>query len=201
MLCLLPLWFCALPTAPATGGEGKVFLSRREALDLAFPHAHLEERILRPDRRQLARASELAGEDLRPGKRRVWIATRKGKTLGSAWFDSHRVRSQRESLMVVVGNDGRLRRVEVVAFGEPLEYLPKGAFYRQFEGKALDRELQLQRGLRGVTGATLSSRATTAAVRRVLALRAVLLAPAPPPSPEPEPAPEPAPAASQAHLP
>jgi hypothetical protein len=79
--------------------------------------------------------------------------------------------------MVVVAPDGKVRRVEVVAFGEPLEYLAKKPFYEQFDGRCLDSDLELKRGIRGVTGATLTARATTDAVRRVLAMHQVLAAP------------------------
>ena len=76
--------------------------------------------------------------------------------------------------MVTVDPAGRVGRVEVLAFDEPPDYLPRAAWYRQFDGKALDAELDLRRAIRPVTGATLTARATTAAVRRVLAIHQVL---------------------------
>jgi hypothetical protein len=68
-------------------------------------------------------------------------------------------------------------RLEVLAFAEPEEYLPRARWYGQFLGRALDDELNLGRGIRGVSGATLTARATTRAVRRVLAVHAVLQEP------------------------
>ena len=75
--------------------------------------------------------------------------------------------------MVVIGADGAVRRVEVVTFREPLEYMPRGAWYAQYKGQELDDDLVLKRDIRPVTGATLTTRATTEAVRRVLAIHAV----------------------------
>ena len=72
--------------------------------------------------------------------------------------------------MVVVGAGGEVRRVEVLSFDEPPDYMPREGWYGQFEGQALSDELDLDRGIRRVTGATLTGRATTDAVRRVLAL-------------------------------
>jgi hypothetical protein len=43
-----------------------------------------------------------------------------------------------------------------------------------FQGRPLDRELAVSRAIHGVTGATLSARAATEAVRRTLALHQVL---------------------------
>jgi hypothetical protein len=73
--------------------------------------------------------------------------------------------------MVVVRPDGTVGRVETISFDEPPDYLPRGAWYRQFDGRALDPELELRRAIRPVTGATLTARATTDAVRSVLAYR------------------------------
>ncbi len=65
--------------------------------------------------------------------------------------------------------------VQPELFGNPkrLDYLPRGAWYGQFAGRGLDDELELKRGIKGVTGATLTARATTAAARRLLATHRV----------------------------
>jgi FMN-binding protein len=76
--------------------------------------------------------------------------------------------------MVVVGPAGAIARIEVLSFSEPEEYLPREHWYAQFPGKVLDGELAMRRGVRPVSGATLTARATTDAARRVLALHQVL---------------------------
>jgi hypothetical protein len=102
------------------------------------------------------------------------VAFRGGQPAGTAWFDTHRVRTLPETLMIVVDGQGRVGRIEVISFREPEEYLPRGAWYEQFLGKTLEPSLQLKRDIRPVTGATLTARATTDAVRRVLALHRIL---------------------------
>jgi hypothetical protein len=84
------------------------------------------------------------------------------------------VRTQAETLMIAVDPQGKVARIEVLSFREPEEYLPRGAWYQQFVGKALGPELQLKRAILPVSGATLTARATTSAVRRVLALHQVI---------------------------
>ena len=44
----------------------------------------------------------------------------------------------------------------------------------QYDGEKLDDDLSLKRDIRPVTGATLTARATTEAVRRVLAIHRVV---------------------------
>lgn len=176
LLVLLPL----APLPPGGGGDGPGHLTVQEALELAFPKARSERRTFYLTAEQVKEASRLAREKLRSKVIQVYTARdREGRILGRAYFDRHRVRTLPETLMVAVDPAGKVLRIEVLAFGEPREYLPRGALYGQFRGRGLDEDLQVKRGIRGVAGATLTARATTAAVRRVLALDQVLFHPRP----------------------
>ena len=154
--------------------SSKVFLTVDEALRLAFPDAKVQRRtaFLRPE--QVRRASELSRREVASALVTYYEARRNGQLTGTAYFDTHRVRTLPETLMIIVDPQGRVARIEVISFREPEEYLPRGAWYEQFRGKALNPELQLKRDIRPVTGATLTARATTDAVRRVLALHRVI---------------------------
>ena len=61
------------------------------------------------------------------------------------------------------------KKKQVIAFGEPLDYLPRGSFYEQFLGRGLTDKLTTKGNVRRVVGATLTVNATVAAVRRILA--------------------------------
>lgn len=154
----------------------KVFLTTDEALELAFPKAKIQKVTSYLTEAQEERADELAGRDV--GRRVVHGYVAKGadgKLLGTAYFDTHVVRSKKEVLMLVVAPDRSLARLEVLAFGEPLEYLPRGKFYDQLKGRKLDGSLVVGgKGVRGVAGATLTVQATVNASRRVLALHQVI---------------------------
>jgi Na+-translocating ferredoxin:NAD+ oxidoreductase RnfG subunit len=165
---------CALLLAAAASATARVFVTTDEALKLAFPGCEVVRHAAFLTPEQLKRARELAGAEV-PGALAVYYtATKGGQPAGTAWFDTHRVRTLPETLMIVVDPQGKVGRIEVISFREPEEYLPRGAWYEQFRGRALDPELQLKRGIRPVTGATLTARATTDAIRRVLALRQIL---------------------------
>jgi hypothetical protein len=160
-----------------TAAQAKLFLSQPQALELAFGRGAAVERqshFLTPQ--QLARARELAGPGVQVESALVtrYVGRTDGRLLGTAYFDAHRVRTLQETLMIVVGPEGKVTRVDVLTFGEPEDYLPRPAWYGQFQGRALDRELAVSRGIHGVTGATLSARAATEAVRRTLAVHQVL---------------------------
>ena len=158
----------------------RVLLTVDEALELAFPGCRVERSTVYLTEAQLERARELAGGAVESALVHPYVARcPDGARGGVAYFDTHRVRTLPETLMVVVSPEGEVARIEVLAFREPPDYLPRDAWYEQFAGRALDPELELKRAIRGVTGATLTARATTAAVRRVLAIDRVLREEAP----------------------
>ncbi len=177
----------ARSTPLASGGAPArdVYLTKEEALALAFPKCEIERTTHVLTKEQREHAEELAGEELAGAVVHAYVGRRDGEPVGTAWFDVHVVRSKKESLMVVVGRDHRIARLELLAFAEPTEYVPRPSWYAQFLGRELDDELRLKRGIKGVTGATLTARATTAAVRRLLAVHETLF-----PRPKPEPPPE-----------
>jgi hypothetical protein len=160
-----------LVAAPAAA---KVFLTVDEALKLAFPNSQVERKTAYLTAEQTRRARELSGVEVPSALVTYYVARRAGQPAGIAYFDTHRVRTLPETLMIVVDPQGKVARIEVIAFREPEEYLPRGAWYEQFRGHGLDRELQLKQGIHPVTGASLTARATTEAVRRVLALHQVI---------------------------
>lgn len=170
LLCLS----LASAAAPAAAPR-KVFLTVEEALALAFGEARVERTTAYLTERQLERAHALSGVECESALVHPYVARdEKGREVGTAYFDTQRVRTLDQCLMVVVAPDGAVQRIELCSFDEPPEYVPRGSWYGQFSGKKLDEELELKRSIRGVTGATLTARATTTSVRRVLAIDAVL---------------------------
>jgi hypothetical protein len=158
----------------ASTAHARTLLTVEEALKLVFPGCSIEHPTVYLTEAQVSRARELSDEPLEDAIVRPYRATCNGEPAGMAYLDIHRVRTLPETLMVVVSPDGRVRRVEVLSFREPLEYKPRGRWYRLFDGHRLDERLRLKRGIPIVAGATLTSRATEKAVRRVLAIDHVL---------------------------
>lgn len=146
----------------------------QEALALAYPNARFERREHFLSEAQARQVRALAKVEV-PG---LWVvayeARRDGQRVGVAFFDTHRVRTQNETAMVAVNADGTVRRVEVVAFHEPQEYLAKPAWIRQLDGHGLAEDLSMNRAIRPLSGATLTAQALVDAARRGLALNQVL---------------------------
>ena len=159
---------------PASPGLGKIFLTQEEALRLAFPGATIERRTAFLTAEEQKEVAALSGGPPPSALAVTYVAMKDGHLVGTAYFDTHVVRTQPETLMVAVTPSGTVARIEILSFSEPEDYLPREHWYAQFPGRALDDELSVKRGIRPVSGATLTARATTEAARRVLALHRVL---------------------------
>jgi len=170
---LLAAFAIAAGSVPAAA---KVFHSRSEALELAFPDADRieDESILLGDA-QAAEVEQLARSRLESRLVRVYRGYREGALLGVAFIDVHTVRTLPEAFLVVLSPEGDVRMLRVLAFHEPLEYMPSARWYRQFEEAGPSAPLRLGRDVHGIVGATLSARATTDGVRRALALYQVVV--------------------------
>lgn len=152
-------------------------LTQDQALRLAFPAPmQIERRTAYLDDTQIGRAKQLAGSGVDVTQRVVtyYVGRKDGAVVGTAYFDSHRVRTLGEVLMIVVDKEWKVDRIEILRFAEPPEYRAPAKWLDQFEDKRLSQDLSLRRGIVPITGATLTAKAVTNATRRVLALHAII---------------------------
>jgi hypothetical protein len=172
------LGLAALLAAVCSGGgaDAKVFHSRSEALDLAFPQAdRVEGHTYALDDDQVARVEALARCPMDTKLVKLYTGWKGGEVVGYAFIDLHTVRTLPEAFLVVLDPEGSVRTLRVLAFHEPLDYLPHERWYAQFDRKSLAEPLRVGGDVHGIVGATLSARATTRGVRRALALYEVLV--------------------------
>jgi len=148
-------------------------------LDAIYPGAVLQsaQSTLTPSQRK--QVLERADTDIPSVLVTRYVATREGAVLGRAYLDTHTVRSDTATLLVALDGHGQVLGVEVTAFAERGEQRPPGAWLRQFRGLTLTDDLAVNRAIQPMATAPFTTRAVTNAVRRVLAIDAVLQAAAP----------------------
>ena len=105
---------------------------------------------------------------IRPGVRKAAWAFQRGQA------PEKRAKRMPETVLVAVSPDGRILRVELLAFREPQDYIAKEAWLRQFDAKRLEPQLSLKGAIRPLAGSTLTANALVDAARRGLALEQVL---------------------------
>jgi hypothetical protein len=147
-----------------------VYYAKDEAFELAFgADAVIEPRPLFLTDEQVAAIETKAKVKLESQLFTFYEGQRAGKVLGYAVLESHNVRTQAETLMLVLSPRGELTKAVMLAFHEPPEYKPPDRWYDGLVGKPAT-ELVLNHGVDGVSGATLSVRAALDSVRKVVTL-------------------------------
>jgi len=163
--------------AAAVTASARVLLTQEEALERSFPAPQTNERrTLFLSAAQAEQVVALAGRPLERSVVPYYVGMKDGAITGYAYFDTHLVRTLQETIMIRLTSDGRIAAIEILSFDEPEDYLPRERWLRQFDSRPLDDDLSLKGAIRGLTGATLSSRAVTTAARRILAIHTLFVA-------------------------
>lgn len=82
----------------------------------------------------------------------------------------HKVRSKNTAVLSIITPNGVLKGIEIIAFNEPMEYIPSSHWMKVLENKTLTPGLNVGKDVPTITGSTLSARAATKAARIALAL-------------------------------
>ncbi len=153
----------------------KIFFSKNEALELAFgKDVQVEQLSLFPDEQQAAKIQEIAKTKLESGLFTFYVGKEKDNVLGYAALETVTVRTKPETLMIVLTPEGELRNITTLAFHEPPEYQPPERWFEHLYKRPL-ADMDFNKGVDGISGATLSTRATVSSVRKVMAIYQVLV--------------------------
>ncbi|PPD44525.1 MAG: FMN-binding protein [Methylobacter sp.] len=152
-----------------------IFYSKNEAMELAFGKTATVENIsLFPDEQETAAIQALAKTQLESGMFTFYVGKENDKTTAYAAIETSTVRTKPETLMIVLTPEGELRNVYTLAFHEPPEYQPSAQWYEKLVKKPL-AEMELNKGVDGVSGATLSTRSALASIRKVMAVYQIMI--------------------------
>lgn len=152
-----------------------VYYSKDEAFELAFGEgAEIESKPVFLSDEQAAEIEKAAQVKLESKLFALHVGKRGGQLLGYAFIESHNVRTQPETVLIVLSPTGELTRVEMLAFHEPPEYQPPARWFEKLYRRPLE-ELRLNQGVDGIAGATLSSKASLDGVRKAMALYRIAL--------------------------
>jgi len=150
------------------------FSGPEDVLRDSFPDAEFNRDTRLLTEPEKSRVAEMSRQDKPRALVSRYVVSRGDKAVAYAYLDKHKVRTLPEVLMIVLDAEGVLQDIHVLAFREPQEYLPRAGWYEQFVGKTVDEEIRMKKNIDGVTGATLTSRATTQCARRVMVIHEVL---------------------------
>jgi Na+-translocating ferredoxin:NAD+ oxidoreductase RnfG subunit len=175
-------WYKVLPVAAVTAvvptaADATVYLTIPAAQQALFPGVQFAEHSLAlsdAQRKSIARAAGSPGYDK---VQRVWEARDGGRRIG--WFMVDRVIGKHEFITyaVALSVDGTVRGVEILDYRESYGgEIRNPNWRRQFVGKRPGSQVQLDKDIKNISGATLSSRHVTDGIRRLLVTFQMLLA-------------------------
>ncbi len=162
----------ALILGISLNASAQVFLKPQEAIEKLMPEAdsHVtDEKALTPEIKR--RLEEGLGRGVEEKRYIFIIGMKGGKPTAYAVILNVTGKERPITFMIVINPDGRVRAVEVLVYRESQgSEIRDQRFMRQFEGKTIMSELRAGRDIDVITGATLSSRSATFAVKKALAL-------------------------------
>ncbi|HEX8936697.1 MAG TPA: FMN-binding protein [Sphingomicrobium sp.] len=165
---LLPLAALAFPG----GVSATVYLTVDQAQSAMFPHQKLTPAFRQLQPAEIAAIKRASGETPLSKQLQAWRAQDGG------WFIVDRVIGKHEFITYAVAltRDGAVRNVEILDYRETYGgEVRNPAWRQQFVGKRFGAGVELGKGIRNISGATLSSRHVTDGVRRLLATWEVVL--------------------------
>jgi len=166
----------AVPTAIvmsiAPAAYATRYLTVEEAQRLAFPpatqfvEAHV---IFRPS--DVAAIERLSGQKVRARGQQVWRAQADGRLLGFFIVDYVIGKHLVIDYAVALEPDGRVKGVEILEYRESYgSEITSHSWLQQFVGKTGQDPVAIDKDIRNISGATLSSQHVTEGVKRILAL-------------------------------
>jgi hypothetical protein len=165
-------WLLLPVAALSTPAYAVSYLTVAQAQALMFPGAVLEPAPVTLTDEQAAAVAAASGIPVPGRELHAW------KVPAGGWFLIDEVIGKHEAIGYAVGltADGHVKQVEVLDYREAYGWeIRNEKWRRQFVGKTAADPVLLDRDIKNISGATLSSRHLTDGVRRLLATYALVL--------------------------
>ena len=165
---LVALMAIALAGSPA---GAKLLISREDALVKIFGEtAVTQSKTLYLTEEEKAELEQTARAKIKRRRVTYYQITAGDSLAGLVFVDKHVVRSLSETVLIAIDAKGNTLAVEILAWYEPDDYMPSSRWLEQAEGQQEIQEMRVGEGMPHIAGATLSTQALTAALRRALAI-------------------------------
>ncbi len=158
LLCTLPL-------------SAKILISPLDAMHYAYgSDAKVLKQNILLSKAQASRIQKEAKVKLNTKIYRIFKAHKGKAFLGYGILINKKVRSKNGVVLYFISKDSILKGIEIIAFNEPIEYLPSKQWNSQFQDKNTSKPLRVSREISTITGATLSARSVTDGSRLAFAI-------------------------------
>jgi len=161
-----PTWFLIPAAIVSTATYGATYLTVEQAQAAIFPGAQLTQAPVTLTKEQASAIEKKSGVNVRKNEVRLWKSSDGGSFIVDEVVGKH------EFFTIAVGlnADGSVKQIEIMDYKESYGYEVRNeAWRKQFAGKTSAAPLKLTDDIKNISGATLSCRHVTDAVKRLLA--------------------------------
>jgi len=139
--------------------DAKVLISPADAMKQNFTkNTKISKKTITLTAKQAKNLQKAAKAKIKNKKIKLFIAKKSTKTLGYGIIINKKVRSKNAVVLYIIDNKGILKTIEIIAFNEPLEYIPSKTWQKQFQNISTKKKLKLNKDIPTITGATLSAK-------------------------------------------
>lgn len=165
-------WIWLPVAAISTSVYATTYFTTEQVQQAIFPNEKLTPAFVTLSDEQAKQIDKMTDVNVRHKEIKAW------KAAGGGWFILDEVVGKHEFITYAVGlnADGSVKQIEIMEYRESYGYEVRNAEWRrQFVGKTAADPLKLEKDIRNISGATLSSKHIADGVKRVLATYAVAL--------------------------
>ena len=126
-------------------------------------------------KKQFSQVQSRAKAAVRTKIYRYYDIKSKTKRLGYAVLIARKVRGKKATVLYAFDNSGTLKFTEIMAFGEPPEYIPSKTWMGQLQNQSPSTKLTVGKDIPTISGSTLSARTITEGARVARAIYEIVL--------------------------
>ena len=126
-------------------------------------------------KKQFSQVQSRAKAAVRTKVYRYYEIKSKTQRLGYAVLIARKVRGKKATVLYAFDNAGTLKFTEIMAFGEPPEYIPNKTWMSQLQDKDASTTLTVGKDIPTISGSTLSARSITEGARVARAIYEIVL--------------------------
>lgn len=170
------LFFLLLGVLLTSGSHAKSKVSVEEVVKTSFKNVTaVEPKQLILTRSQFSKVKSRAKTAIKTKVYRYYNIMSKSKKLGVGVLITRKVRSKKATILYAFDISGILRFSEIMAFGEPPEFIPGKIWMQQLQNQKSTAKLTVGKDIPTISGSTLSASSITEGARVARAIYEIVL--------------------------
>jgi len=159
-----------------SSGFAKTKVSVKEVIETSFVNVSaIESKSLILSTKQFKQVRSRAKAAIKTKVYRYYDIVSAGKSIGKAVLITRKVRSKKATVLYAFDKKGTLRFSEIMAFGEPPEFIPSKIWMSQLQEQKPSAKLTVGKDIPTISGSTLSASSITDGARVARAIYEIVL--------------------------